>query len=148
MMAGWCWPWSDPVDGKLVQDVQIGDFKMPWELKNNRRAGDLPEAKYWAVSPSGEAQIGTVYSVQGFEMKHIFVIFGDDLVWRAESGWVAQPRKNYSRDLSGQSPSIALPYLKRIYRTLLMRGMESCTLYFVDPETRAHFEHFLDGQDL
>lgn len=143
LMAGWCWPWSNPVDGKLVDDVKIGDFSMPWELKNNRRAGDLPEAKYWAINPSGEDQIGTVYSVQGFEMAHICVIFGPDLVWRAEYGWVAQPKKNYSRDLSSKPPSVALPYLKRIYRTLLMRGMESCTLYFVDSETRAHFEQFL-----
>jgi uncharacterized protein len=131
------------VEGVLVNDVQIEDFRMPWELKNNHNAGNLPEARYWAVSPSGEDQIGTVYSVQGFEMKHIFVIFGPDLTWRANQGWVAQPSKNYSRDLSNKTPTVALPYLKRIYRTLLMRGMESCTLYFVDPETRAHFEQFI-----
>ena len=33
MVAGYCWPWSKELDknGQLVNDVRIGDFKMPWE---------------------------------------------------------------------------------------------------------------------
>jgi hypothetical protein len=144
LLAGWCWPWSNPTpDGALVDDVTIDDFRMPWELKNGKRAPGLPEAKHWAIDPAGEGQIGTVYSVQGFEMKHVGIIFGPDLVWREPSGWVARPKENCSPDLHSIQPERARPYLQRIYRTLMSRGTKSCSVFFVDAETRAHFEAYL-----
>jgi hypothetical protein len=39
LVAGWCWQWSDPrPDGTLVDDIRIGDFSFPWELKNGKRS--------------------------------------------------------------------------------------------------------------
>ena len=84
-------------------------------------------------------QAGTVYSVQGFEMEHVGVIVGPDLVVRG-GRWVAQPEKNFSNGLRRKAPEVALPYLKRIYRTLLSRPMKSCSAYCVDEETRAYLE--------
>ena len=44
IVAGFCWKWSEPnPDGSLVKDVQIGDFKMPWEKKD--------EFWKWATDP-------------------------------------------------------------------------------------------------
>jgi len=101
----------------------------------------IPEAKYWALDPAGVEQAGTVYSVQGFEMDHVAVIFGPDLVIR-NGTWVADPRKNFSNGLRGKSSEVALPYLKRIYRTLLSRPMRSCRVFSTDDETR----EFLSNQ--
>lgn len=142
LLAGWCWPWSDPLADRLVEDIQIGDFHFPWESKNDKRPPPgIPEAKYWAVDPAGVEQAGTVYSVQGFETAHVGVIIGPDLVVR-NGKWVADPRKNFSNSLRAKPPAIALPYLKRIYRTLLSRPTKSCTVFCVDEETRA----FLSGR--
>ena len=34
LMAGFCWDWSDPLqDGSLVEDVEIDDFRRPWNAK-------------------------------------------------------------------------------------------------------------------
>jgi hypothetical protein len=33
------------------------------------------------------------------------------------------------------------PIIKNTYRTLMTRGMKSCSVYFSDEETRAHFAH-------
>jgi DUF2075 family protein len=33
------------------------------------------------------------------------------------------------------------PIIKNTYRTLMTRGMKSCSVYFSDVETRAHFAH-------
>jgi uncharacterized protein len=140
ILAGWCWPWSDPLPNRLVEDIQIGDFRFPWEAKSGKRPPPgIPEAKHWAIDPCGVNQAGTVYSVQGFETDHVGVIIGPDLVVR-EKVWIAQPSKNYSNDLRRQSPLAALPYLKRIYRTLLSRPMRSCSIYCIDPETRSYLE--------
>jgi hypothetical protein len=35
--AGYCWPWSNPGgDGRLVNDVRVGDWAMPWNVKGDR----------------------------------------------------------------------------------------------------------------
>lgn len=141
LVAGWCWSWSDPnPDGSLVEDIVIGDFRFPWEAKNRSRpAPGIPEARWWAIDPGGVNQAGTVYSVQGFEASHIGVIIGPDLVIRGGQ-WVARPNLNYSNSIRRQSPEKSLPYLKRIYRTLLSRAMQSCSVYCSDEETRTYFE--------
>jgi len=136
LLAGWCWPWSDPRPDGLVDDIVIGDFHFPWESKINKRPPPgIPEAKYWAIDPAGVNQAGTVYSVQGFETQHVGVIVGPDLVNR-DGRWVAQPQRNFSNNLRRQTPAVALPYIKRIYRTLLSRCMQSCSVYCADEETR------------
>jgi DUF2075 family protein len=137
LIAGWCWRWSPPMpDGSLVEDIEIGDFRFSWEAKNNSRpALGIPKAKWWAVDPAGVDQAGTVYSMQGFESPHVGVIIGPDLVVK-RGQWVAVPSHNHSRDLRRQLPEVALPYIKRIYRTLLSRAMDSCSVYCVDEGVR------------
>jgi DUF2075 family protein len=77
--------------------------------------------------------------MQGFEAGHIGVIIGPDLVNR-NGKWIAQPKHNYSNDLRRKKPAEAIRYIKRIYRTLLSRGMQSCSVYCVDDETRSFIE--------
>jgi hypothetical protein len=102
LVAGWCWPWSDPnPDGSLVEDIVIGNFRFPWEAKNGSRpAPGIPQAKWWAIDPAGVHQAGTVYSVQGFEAPHIGVIMGPDLVRRG-GAWAPKPRFNHSNNIRG-----------------------------------------------
>lgn len=135
--AGWCWPWSDPEsDGSLVNDIVIGDFAFPWELKNDKRGKrGIPQAKYWAVDPAGVDQAGTVYSVQGFEFRHVGLIMGPDLVIR-DGKWRVNPRANFRKSLRGKSPDVASIYIRRIYRTLFTRPLRSLRVYSVDAETR------------
>jgi hypothetical protein len=40
--------------------------------------------------------------------------------------------KNFSNGLRAKPPGVALPYLKRIYRTLLSRATQSCSIICVD----------------
>ena len=145
LTAGWCWPWSDPLpDGSLVNDIVIGDFTFPWELKSGKRGKPgVPEAKYWAVDPGGADQAGTVYSVQGFEFRHVGVIMGPDLVIRANK-WEANPRANCRNGLRAKPPHVASIYLRRIYRTLFTRPLRGLRVFSVDLETRDFLRSKLD----
>jgi type I restriction system adenine methylase HsdM len=138
LTAGWCWPWSDPgADGTLVNDIVIEDFAFPWELKNGRRGKPgVPEAKHWAVDPAGAEQAGTVYSVQGFEFRHVGVLMGPDLVIR-DGRWVANPTANFRNSIRGKSSEVASVYLRRIYRALFTRALRGARVFSVDAETRA-----------
>ena len=44
--AGFCWPWSDPERGALVNDVRVDDWTRPWNVKGDRAVGTLRPARY------------------------------------------------------------------------------------------------------
>lgn len=148
LLAGWCWPWSDPLADGLVNDIVIDAFRFPWESKHGKRPPPgIPAAKDWALHPGGVDQAGTVYSVQGFETQHVGVIMGPDLVVR-DGQWVAEPRRNFSNGLRAKPATVAMPYLKRIYRTLLSRPSASCRVYSTDAETRLYLRRYVQRGQL
>jgi len=139
IVAGFCWKWSEPNrDGSLVKDVQIGDFQMPWEKKD--------EFWKWATDKSGMEQVGTVYTAQGFEFDYIGVIFGDDLVWRKDKGWVSIPENSFdSQVLRGNQ--MLTDHLKHVYRVLMSRAHKGVYLYFMDKETEMFFRSKIASRD-
>jgi uncharacterized protein len=96
--AGYCWPWSDPgKDGTLVDDVVIGGWSRPWNVKGERSVGGFPPAPLWASDPAGFSQVGCVYTAQGFEYDWNGVIIGPDLVWRGDR-WEHRRKENRDPD--------------------------------------------------
>ena len=70
LVAGFCWPWSNPLDdGTLVPDVKVGSWQMPWNAKSDagRLADGIPQERFWASDPRGINQVGCIYTAQGFE---------------------------------------------------------------------------------
>ena len=133
MVAGFCWPWSDPLpDGSLVRDVKVGNLKMPWERKN--------QFWKWATDDSGMEQVGTVYTVQGFEFDYIGVIFGNDLVWdKKNKKWEARPENSYDTMVKKNNPNL-VNHLKHVYRVLLSRAHKGVYIYFMDKNTEEYFK--------
>jgi len=77
-------------DGTLVNDVVIGDWRRPWNLRSDRPLGGIPSSSLWATDPAGFGQVGCIYTAQGFEYDYAGVIIGPDLVWRGDR-WQANP---------------------------------------------------------
>ena len=142
LAAGFCWPWSMPnADGTLVDDVKVDGWSRPWNAKpeGRRLAPGIPKSNFWASDPNGIEQVGCVYTAQGFEFDYVGVIWGRDLVYRFEEGWVGQPE--FSQDSvvrrgAKQSPAEFTRLVKHTYRVLLTRGLSGCYVYFEDPQTR------------
>ncbi len=137
LMAGFCWPWSDPTpDGKLMDDVLVGDFRRPWNAKPDAThlAKGIPKSPLWAYEAGGENQVGCIYTAQGFEFDYAGVIFGADLVYRSGKGWVGQV-SNSQDSVVKRSGEKFLDLVKNTYRVLLTRGMKGCYVYFADKET-------------
>ncbi len=139
MTAGYCWPWSDPRDdGTLVDDVVIGDWSRPWNLKGERAVGGAPPASLWASDPAGFGQVGCIYTAQGFEYDWNGVILGPDLVWRG-GRWEFMRASNRDPDLRSLktvSPEHFERLVRNVYKVLLTRGMLGTLLYSGDEETR------------
>jgi len=141
LVAGFCWPWSDPEpSGDLVTDVVIGEWRKPWNARAQagRLAKGIPASDYWASDPGGLEQVGCIYTAQGFEFDYVGVILGRDLVYRPGFGWVGQPEESRDRIVSSRNVSrdAFTQYVKAVYRVLLTRGLRGCYVYFVDWQTR------------
>ena len=93
LTAGFCWEWSDPIDGRLVDDVVIGDWRRPWNLKPEKRVAGIPSSSLWASDPAGIDQVGCIYTAQGFEYDYGGVVIGQDMVWR-NGGWITDSSKS------------------------------------------------------
>ena len=137
--AGYCWTWNDPnADGTLPNDIKIGDWTRPWNVKGDRGVGEYMSGELWAIDPKGFDQIGCVYTAQGFEYDWNAVIFGPDLVWRAGI-WVGDRSGSRDPAMRGITPEHFEILVKNTYKVLLTRGLVGTILYSVDEETQEHF---------
>lgn len=134
LVAGYCWPWSDPnPDGTLVKDVVIGDFAMPWEAKEGFRVEpDIPFWYQWAYHPGGINQVGCIYTAQGFEFEYIGVILGPDLKYDPSTDILITDITQTKDPTLRRDRKTFDQFVRNIYRVLLTRGLRGCYVYFVD----------------
>ena len=138
LMAGFCWPWSDPDEkGDLLNDVRVGEFHRPWNAKSDARKlrKGIPKASFWASDPGGVDQVGCVYTAQGFEFDYAGVIWGEDLVVR-NGQWVGQASASRDHVVKTRAGARFTDCVKNTYRVLLTRGIRGCYLHIIDSETR------------
>ena len=80
-------------------------------------------------------QVGTVYTIQGFEFDYVGVIFGNDLVYDSSiNDWTGKP-ENSSDSMVKRDPDKFVEHVKHIYRVLLSRAHLGCYVHFVDKGT-------------
>jgi hypothetical protein len=135
MTAGFCWPWSDAKDDRLVPDVRIGDWTRPWNNKSERRIDGAPPTSLWASEDGGFGQVGCIYTAQGFEYDWNGVIFGPDLVWRG-GRFVSNVRESKDPAFRGKAAAEFDTNVRNVYKVLLTRGMVGTVITSTDPETR------------
>lgn len=138
MSAGYCWQWSEPRSGDhLVDDVRIGDWARPWNVKGDRSVGSAPPSALWATKEGGFEQVGCIYTAQGFEYDWSGVIIGPDLT--ARDGRTAAVREA-NKDPEFRKRSVTdeqyNQHIRNIYKVLLTRGMIGTVIYAVDPRTQ------------
>ncbi|MCP3802675.1 DUF2075 domain-containing protein [Allokutzneria sp. A3M-2-11 16] len=146
--AGFCWSWTDPENGELEDDVKIGDWHRPWNVKQKFKVDGAPSASHWSFGDHGFGQVGCVYTAQGFEYDWAGVIFGGDLVVRRGT-WQARPGESRDRGaFSGLrgSPSVVEQSAARLilnsYKVLLTRALRGVCVYSVDDETAAYLREY------
>lgn len=142
VMAGFCWPWTKKLTetGDLIEDVQIGSYKRPWNAQEGltgMRSG-IPKSQYWAYDEGGIDQVGCIYTAQGFEFDYAGVIFGPDLKYNPDTAeWEGHPEYSFDNQVKGSKDFLQL--VKNTYRVLLGRGMKACYVHFMDKDTERYF---------
>lgn len=136
LVAGFAWPWASKNDPDAY-DLEIDGLQLTW----NRTATD------WINSETSRDEVGSIHTVQGYDLNYAGVIIGSDLGYDEKSGQLVFHRENY-HDKKGKennprlgivySDEDLLDYVKNIYRVLLTRGIRGTYVYVVDPALRAH----------
>ena len=76
ILAGYCWEWiKEGKNDSTVYDIQIGDFRISWNLKNTTT---------YAIDEDSIHEAGCIHTSQGLEFDYVGVIIGDDM--RYENG--------------------------------------------------------------
>jgi uncharacterized protein len=147
LVAGFCWPWSDPKgDGSLHPDVEVGDWRMPWNAKPDagRLGPGTPKSNFWASDAGGLNQIGCVYTAQGFEFDHVGIIFGRDLRYDwGQNAWVGDRTQSFDAVVK-RSKEQFVDLVKNTYRVLFTRGIKGCYVHFIDEGTKRFFQSRID----
>lgn len=131
MVAGYAWPWRSKKDPSEY-DIRIGDVGMRW----NSATQD------WINSPGAAQEVGSIHTVQGYDLNYAGVIIGGDLRRDPTTGRLRVNRESYhdasgkrNNALRGQTTTDQdlLRYIRNIYSVLMTRGMRGTYVYAVDP---------------
>ncbi|KQQ39295.1 DUF2075 domain-containing protein [Nocardioides sp. Leaf307] len=140
LLAGYAWGWASKND-KTVVDFVIDGEQLRW----NSTAVD------WVSSPGSADEVGSIHTIQGYDLNYAGVIIGPDLRFDTDTERIVLDRKSY-RDPRGMtnnkfhgitySDEDILVFVRNIYSVLLTRGMLGTYVYVCDPALRAHLRRF------
>lgn len=131
-------------DGTSINDlwrVSIGDkFNLPWnyQLPVEKKYKDLS----WAEQPQTINEVGSTFTIQGFDLNYCGVILGPSIKFR-NGKIVYDGTKSYDRQVTdkrtmknGEQQDISSELIRNQLNVLLKRGVHGLFLYAVDDELR------------
>lgn len=135
---------SKPSDGSPTWDVKIGDWRMPWnnQLKTKQKRSVSYRNLSWAERSETINEVGSTYTIQGFDLNYAGVIIGPSVKYR-DGMIVFDPKAHANKDAnqkrtlqSGEKRSFAEKLIRNELNVLLTRGVHGLYIYAVDPEFR------------
>lgn len=131
MAGGYAWEWKTK-GGKPGYDIDIGDYRARWNSTD----------KDWVDSKNSLNEVGSIHTLQGYDLNYAGVIIGNELKLDEETGRIVFDRSQYF-DKKGMennrkyrpddwSDEEILEYIKNIYFVLLTRGRLGTFVYVCD----------------
>ncbi len=134
LVAGFAWPWRSKKD-KDAFDIELDGERLRWNSTD----------RDWINSPGAINEVGSIHTVQGYDLNYAGVIIGNDLRYDAVTERVVFDRAEY-HDKKGRenNPKLGitysdddlLQYVRNIYTVLLTRGIRGTYVYVCDPAMR------------
>ncbi len=141
LVAGFAWEWKTKND-KSAYDIEIDGCQLRW----NSVATD------WIASRTSLEEVGSIHTVQGYDLNYAGVIIGPDLRYDPVNGRLFIDRGSYF-DKKGKennprlgkiySDDDLLRFVTNIYAVLLTRGIQGTFVYASDPALRAYLGDYL-----
>lgn len=156
MVATFDWNYSggktQPPEDQKYWNVSEGDWHMPWNYEINTR--DQYEKKHrkgqvvsyssqsWAEKDYTINEIGSTYTVQGFDLNYVGVELGPSVKYR--DGKIihdpAESKNSKATQKRDSTKSYAEELLKNEFNVLMTRGVHGLYIHAVDPELQKVLE--------
>ncbi len=140
LVAGYAWPWQSRKNPGSFDIVLDGA-----ELRWNKTDVD------WINSPGSINEVGSIHTIQGYDLNYAGVIIGRDLRFDPTTQRLVFDRSHYF-DAKGKENNRArgityddddiLRFVRNIYSVLLTRGMLGTYIYVCDGELRQYFRRY------
>jgi DUF2075 family protein len=140
LTAGYAWEWVSRKN-QTYFDIEIDGLKFKW----NTTLTD------WVNSPKSFEEVGSIHTIQGYDLNYAGVIIGPDLTFDSESQRISVDRSKYF-DKKGMENNKQLgisygdaelfEFITNIYGVLLTRGIRGTFIYVCDGELRDHLARF------
>jgi DUF2075 family protein len=136
LIAGFAWEWKSKND-KSAYDIDIDGHLFRW----NSTQTD------WIASKGSLNEVGSIHTVQGYDLNYAGVIIGNDLRYDPARGGVYFDGTSYfdkkgkeNNPLLGRklTDDDLLRYVRNVYSVLLTRGIFGTYVYVCDPALREH----------
>ena len=134
LVAGYAWPWKSK-DNPDAYDIELDGVRLKW----NTTATD------WINSPTSVDEVGSIHTVQGYDLNYCGVIIGDDLgydpqterfYFNRDSYYDKRGKENNARLGITYTDEDLLEYVRNIYRVLLTRGIRGTFVMATDQAVR------------
>jgi DUF2075 family protein len=144
MVAGYAWEWKTKRD-KNAFDIEIGQTRLRW----NSTPTD------WIASSNALEEVGSIHTVQGYDLNYVGVIIGLDLRFDPGRRRLFIDRDSYF-DKKGKENNPALGrtysdddllrFITQIYAVLMTRGIRGTYVYACDPGLREYLKAFIPSR--
>ncbi|KAB1656978.1 DUF2075 domain-containing protein [Pseudoclavibacter sp. CFCC 11306] len=144
LVAGFAWPWNSKND-KSVPDIVEDGVALQWNWAQTD----------WIASPHAIDQVGSIHTVQGYELNYAGVIIGRDLQLDRSTGRLMFSRDDYydkkGKENNAQlgitySDEELLKFVRNIYRVLMTRGMLGTYVYVCDAELKERLKSLVPSR--
>lgn len=140
LVAGYAWKWVSKKD-RDAYDIEFDGVRLRW----NGAQTD------WVSSPMSLSEVGSIHTVQGYDLNYAGVIIGPDLrfdpaerrLWFDRSNYFdTKGMENNKRRGIEYTDADILEYVTNIYGVLLTRGIRGTYVYVCDPDLRDYLRPY------
>ena len=144
VLATFDWEYKDSTEPKNSDywNVEVDDWKMPWNLQLpvDRMKNKINKNLSWAEQGQTINEVGSTYTIQGFDLNYSGVIIGPSVKYR-NGKVIFDPQASHNkkavrnRTLSdGSKQKFGEELLQNELNVLLTRGVHGLYIYAVDEE--------------
>lgn len=143
MVAGYGYKWRSQKDPEAF-DIEVDGIRMKW----NTSTVD------WINSEGSADEVGSIHTVQGYDLNYAGVIIGPELTWDDAEGRVRVDRRSYFDTRGKQSiPRLGVEttdddlrgLILNIYAVLMTRGMYGTYVWVHDEALRERLRPAFEG---
>ncbi|KRL62027.1 DUF2075 domain-containing protein [Lactobacillus psittaci] len=145
MVATFDWKYSrnSPKDHQYWE-VREGNWSMPWNLQLPHKKGNSVNYKNlaWAEQDHTINEIGSTYTIQGFDLNYVGVILGPSIKYRNGKVIIDPSESANTKAIQKRNSqtSYAMKLLRNELNVLLTRGVHGLYIHAVDKELQAALE--------